>query len=239
MNLVTPQQLQFITVIQVIRDSFEPVTSRPTTDAMVCTLMEEFSGKEGYCLFDDVIPFFAFLKDMNGSEPKRAQTPEWPWKSTTVGIISNSDFRVGRILASFGLNVHGERKRESENMASNISFVTTSYDVGVEKPDAKIFQAARETFSELCSSAGIPAANMVKVHVGDDLEKDVFGAIGAGWTPIFLDRESKYRSEKEGDKHKNLTTFVTHPVTHEEKEVSVINNLSELRLRLPSTNFTC
>ncbi len=30
------------------------------------------------------------------------------------------------------------------------------------------------------------------VHVGDDLEKDVFGAREAGWRSVLLDREGKY-----------------------------------------------
>ncbi|TID25175.1 putative transporter [Venturia nashicola] len=216
-----------------VRDSFQPVTSKPVPDAMIRSLMEDFSSKKAYRLFSDVLPFFTYLKDMNGS----AQTPDWPWRSTTVGVITNSDFRVGGILKSLGLKVRDERNQESENLSPDISFVTTSYIAGIEKPDAKIFKAAQNTFSQLISSSEIPAEDIVKVHIGDDLEKDVFGAMGAGWTSIFLDRAGRFKDEKEEDKQKNLTVSVTHPVTQEEKEISVIKKLCGLRLKLSSTSF--
>lgn len=200
---------------------------------MISSLMKEFSGKEAYCLFDDVLPFFKYLKDINGSDPKRAQTPEWPWKSTTVGIITNSDCRVGNILKSLGLRVHDTQKEESENIGSDISFVTTSYHVGVQKPAAKLFHTSRYTFVHSHCWRGISNADIMKVHVGDDLEKDVFGAMGAGWTPVFLDREGKFGDEVEGDKKEGSIMSVTHSVTHEETEISVIRDLSKLRLRLP------
>lgn len=38
------------------------------------------------------------------------------------------------------------------------------------------------------------------VHVGDDLEKDMFGAREAGWRSVLLDREGKYvGDERIGD----------------------------------------
>ncbi|KAE9984526.1 hypothetical protein EG328_008554 [Venturia inaequalis] len=217
----------------VIRDSFQPVTSKPVTDALIHRLMKVFGCQYAYRLFHDVLPFFRYIKHRNGS----AQTPEWPWKSTTVGIISNSDYRVGGVLKSLGLKVSDIRQPESENNGSDISFVTTSYTLGIEKPNAKIFHAAHKTFSQLPSSAEILPADVVRVHVGDDLEKDVFGALGAEWTPIFLDRgRSKVRVGEEGGKQGNLTVSVTDPDTQEreEKEICVIENLGELQSRLPS-----
>ncbi|QDS75367.1 hypothetical protein FKW77_002379 [Venturia effusa] len=217
----------------VIRGSFEPVSSKPISDAMIGSLMRHFSGREAYCFFDDVLPFFAYLKDVNGS---RAQSPEWPWKSTTVGIITNSDNRVAAILEALGLRSRDKREGESKDTGSDISFVAASYDVGFEKPDARIFHAARDAFAQLPTSAEISDDDVVRVHVGDDLEKDVIGAIGAGWTPIFLDRDTRFEDEKGRDRQERSTLPVTHPVTHEKTKINRIRNLSRLRPGLPPTN---
>lgn len=201
---------------------------------MIRSLMREFSCKDGYSLFKDVLPFFQHPKVKNGSSPP---TLEWPWMSTTVGVITNSDFRVGGILQSLGLKMpHVRNGRLVVYKNPDISFVTTSYITGVEKPNAKIFEAAQNAFHQLGSSSEISDKDITRVHVGDDVEKDAIGALGAGWTPILLDRVGKFRNEKQGHEQEDLTISVTHPVTHEEKEINVIKDLRNLVSKLSSTS---
>jgi FMN phosphatase YigB (HAD superfamily) len=52
-------------------------------------------------------------------------------------------------------------------------FVLNSYDSKSEKPDRGMFDAAVEIAKASSSSA---------YHLGDNLDKDVSGAVAAGWT---------------------------------------------------------
>lgn len=66
-----------------------------------------------------------------------------------------------------------------------------SYDVGCEKPDAKIFDAAVRMGVEMFEEAGEGdcAGDFEKLYVGDSLVEDYQGAIGAGWKAVLLQRE--------------------------------------------------
>ena len=60
-----------------------------------------------------------------------------------------------------------------------LDFVVTSEEVGSDKPEPPIFQAALER-------AGVNASEAV--HVGDQYKIDVEGARGVGISPILIDR---------------------------------------------------
>lgn len=71
-----------------------------------------------------------------------------------------------------------------------------SYDVGVEKPDERIFDAAEDmlariTPGQVAAKAGPVESQglLYKLYVGDEWEKDVIGASKAGWSAIFLEPE--------------------------------------------------
>ena len=81
-----------------------------------------------------------------------------------VACISNADGRVRALLEAAGLLPH-------------LEFVVDSAEVGVEKPDPRIFRAAAERL------ALDPAAC---AYVGDIYEIDVAGAAGAGMKPILI-----------------------------------------------------
>ena len=66
-------------------------------------------------------------------------------------------------------------------LSERIQSLTISGEVGVRKPNAKIFKVA-------CERAGIlPKEAMV---VGDTIENDIVGANRAGMTSVFIDRKS-------------------------------------------------
>lgn len=213
-----------------IRASFKPVTSTYIPDVMIHDLMKQFSSNLAYRLLDDVLPFFYFLRNMKGQPRTELPQLEWPWKSTTVGIITNSDPRVPTILRSLGIGVQRDTAENKKKRRSDISFVTMSYDAEVEKPDTRIFKAARTAFGQLPASSGISDADIVKVHVGDDMKKDVFGAMDAGWDAIFLDREDKFRDE--WDRLGAEKTVLS--ISTEGREIAVIKSLSALKLWDPS-----
>ncbi|MCG3149239.1 MAG: Phosphoglycolate phosphatase [Verrucomicrobiae bacterium] len=77
-----------------------------------------------------------------------------------VGVISNWDDRLRPLLKNLGLDRYFDS-------------VTISCEVGAEKPDARVFQAALRV-------AGVTAAEAL--HVGDSEVDDVLGAQAVGMT---------------------------------------------------------
>jgi putative hydrolase of the HAD superfamily len=84
-----------------------------------------------------------------------------------VGVLSNSEGRLAELLAEIGI-------------AHHFAAIIDSGRVGVEKPDPRIFQLAREA---LGGEAGEPA-----VHIGDSWSADVAGALAAGWRAVWYGR---------------------------------------------------
>ncbi len=81
-----------------------------------------------------------------------------------VAVISNADGRVRGLLEKAGL-------------APLLEFVLDSAEIGVEKPDPRIFHAAT-------ARMGLPPSACA--YVGDIYEIDVVGAAGAGLVPILI-----------------------------------------------------
>lgn len=82
-------------------------------------------------------------------------------------VASNWDVSLHDVLERTGLDVR-------------LDGVVTSAEVGVAKPDARLFAAA-------LSVAGVGADEAL--HVGDSVEEDVEGALRAGLDAAWLDRE--------------------------------------------------
>jgi FMN phosphatase YigB (HAD superfamily) len=162
--------------------------------ALITDLYQSFSSEEPYTLYPDVKKFFLELQKYKDAS-KTHKLP-WPCKKVVVGIISNSDDRVPGILQSFGLQTGTRRVGTSSNaklhssFGNDIDFVVLSYDVGHEKPDRQMFDAATLLLSEMPADEGgqLDPDDFQKLYVGDDLEKDYHGAIGAGWDSVLLDR---------------------------------------------------
>jgi len=87
-----------------------------------------------------------------------------------VGVVSNADGTVARLLADAGFAPH-------------LAFVVDSGAVGIEKPDPGIFALA-------LGLAGVPASDAL--YVGDLYPVDVVGARRAGIEPVLLDPLGRY-----------------------------------------------
>lgn len=86
-----------------------------------------------------------------------------------VGVISNFDPRLHNVLNNLKLR-------------SFFEFVLTSYDVGISKPDKKIFKLAEEKCKTNISASQC-------LHIGDDIKNDYEGAMNAGWHALLLTDE--------------------------------------------------
>lgn len=87
-----------------------------------------------------------------------------------LGVVSNAD---GRVVAAI----------EAKGTAPYFRTIVDSHDVGVEKPDPRIFQIALDACGARPEAA---------VYVGDIYEIDVRGARAASITPVLLDPLSRY-----------------------------------------------
>ena len=85
-----------------------------------------------------------------------------------LGVISNADGRVRKLLEEAGLATH-------------LEIILDSAHVGVEKPDPRIFLAATEALGHLPSSCA---------YVGDVYEIDILGARSAGLRAILIGSSS-------------------------------------------------
>lgn len=86
-------------------------------------------------------------------------------RGLTLGVVSNADGRIARILQQCGLEQF-------------FDVVIDSHLVGVEKPDPRIFHLALEQAKTRAESA---------IFVGDIYGIDVLGAERAGIRPLLLD----------------------------------------------------
>ncbi|KAI4626147.1 uncharacterized protein J4E87_004647 [Alternaria ethzedia] len=188
---------------KVIKETFTPFLDPNETfpKYLVPELLHTYSSRKGYTLYPDVLPFFRMIQHMKTHRIRHgASHGLWPWDKTIVGVITNSDDRVPRILSSLGVNMgpwHYPvlRAPGPKDGEYDIDFTVLSYDVGAEKPDRRIFAAAEDMLDQKLKAASMVgdedfrAEEFEKVYVGDDIHKDVFGAQDAGWSSVLLKRD--------------------------------------------------
>ncbi|KAG8416240.1 hypothetical protein J3458_006836 [Metarhizium acridum] len=180
----------------VIQATFKPFIpqNQALPPALVPKLIHRFASNEGYGAESSLISTLRAF---------RQQKARQGFEQVIIGVVTNSDDRVPSILSSFGLNVSPLRYGTPDwppvppQEEHDIDFHCMSYDVGVEKPDQRIFQAAELMLSRVIASragrAPTPAEpeSWQKIYVGDEYAKDVVGATNAGWNPVLLDVEGK------------------------------------------------
>lgn len=112
----------------------------------------EFGRADRWALYGDVAPTFVRLRE----------------RGLKVGIISNWDSRLTRLLEGLGVT-------------ELVDDVVSSADVGLHKPDPRIFALAAER---------IGVAPREAAHVGDHHYADYLGATSIGMTGILIDRHN-------------------------------------------------
>ncbi|RUS21252.1 HAD-like domain-containing protein [Endogone sp. FLAS-F59071] len=118
----------------------------PHFDSIFSTLYNRFASKEGYELFPDVTPT---LKELNA-------------RGMQMGVISNTDERLAKVIVSFELDQY-------------LDFVVISAEFGEEKPSPLIFEHAINVANEKIvarnknTGVSVPLLKASEVlHVGDD-----------------------------------------------------------------------
>ncbi len=113
---------------------------------------DEFGVSARWRAYDDVLPVLATLRA----------------RGLKLGIISNWDGRLATLLGGLGI-------------ADFVEDVISSAEVGLRKPDPRIFELA-------CERIGVSPSQAA--HVGDHHYADILGAEAAGMLPVLIDRFS-------------------------------------------------
>lgn len=123
-------------------------------------------GQENEACFQELFELFARPDVWRVFPDVESTLREARDRGLHVGVISNWDERLRPLLQATGLTHWFDS-------------MTISCEVGVEKPDAAIFQAALR-------GAGVNAGEAV--HIGDNFNEDVRGAAAIGMRAVLVNR---------------------------------------------------
>jgi putative hydrolase of the HAD superfamily len=144
------------------RSTIERAAGRPVTDALarraVERLRDAFLDPAAWEVFPDVVPCLTTLRQAG----------------VRLGVVSNWDSRLPRVLARLGL-------------APYFQAVGVSRLEGREKPDPALFRCVLERLGGRASEA---------LHVGDVPELDLEGARRAGIDAVLVDRRGRPESAR-------------------------------------------
>jgi REG-2-like HAD superfamily hydrolase len=135
-------------------DGFRRLGVQGDVTRAVTDIRERFQRGEFEALYDDVIPTLDALR----AQGKR------------LGILSNFSSNLEDVLRQLGAHQY-------------FAFFVVSAVVGVEKPDARIFDLT-------VRAAQVPRQEIV--YIGDSIFHDVAGAQAAGLAAILVDRHNRH-----------------------------------------------
>ncbi|OAA33267.1 HAD-like domain protein [Moelleriella libera RCEF 2490] len=175
----------------VIRGTLQALVSerrritRSTFNSMIEKLLQFYGTGEGYTTEPLLKEMFKSLRSNNDGNR---------FGELVVGVVCDSDDSVPTILRNLGLVCRELRlistKLNDDPNVYDIDFFSLAIDVGAEKPRGSVFAAARCMLSKILQQKKILTnSNYQRVHIGDSWDKDVLGAIDAGWHAIFVDRK--------------------------------------------------
>ncbi len=150
-------------------DGFRRLGVQGDVTRAVTDIRERFQRGEFEALYDDVIPTLDALR----AQGKR------------LGILSNFSSNLQDVLRQLGAHQY-------------FAFFVVSAVVGVEKPDARIFDLT-------VRAAQVPREEIV--YIGDSIFHDVAGAQAAGLAAILVDRHDRH-PEFEGARVRDLRELV-------------------------------
>lgn len=111
---------------------------------------DEFGCHDRWRAYDDVVPAFRRLTEAG----------------IRIGLISNWDRRLAGLFVGLGLDRY-------------LDAIISSAEVGLHKPDPRIFELA-------CRRLGVEPSEAA--HIGDHHYADILGAESVGMTAVLIDR---------------------------------------------------
>ncbi len=139
-----------------VKEVISPHGEIPEFDQFFHVLHRSFEEKELWEIFPEVPEV---LKELRS-------------RGITIGIVSNWDLRLAKLLVNLDLH-------------SQIDFFVSSSLCGATKPEPKIFHQALQLAKSKPEET---------LHVGDTYEEDVVGAKAVGIHPLLIDRNRNGKS---------------------------------------------
>ncbi|WP_271254528.1 HAD-IA family hydrolase [Pseudanabaena sp. Chao 1811] len=118
--------------------------------------------KQLYAYFATAAPWFIY-------EDVRLALDAWRQQGITIGVLSNFDSRVYKVIAALGLEHYFES-------------ITISTESGAAKPESIIFEAA-------LAKHQLERSPDLAWHIGDSFSEDYEGATAIGITAFWLNRD--------------------------------------------------
>lgn len=112
-------------------------------------------------------------------------------RNVILGVISNFDQRLESIL-------------EDTEIHQYFTFVLTSYDFGIEKPNLPIFEEALRLVKYIHRQEILPPE---AIHIGDRVDNDYFGAKNAGWNALLIKHDNEVVDENKVSKEDVFTSL--------------------------------
>ncbi|EPS44755.1 hypothetical protein H072_1265 [Dactylellina haptotyla CBS 200.50] len=234
----------------VVIETFKPSWKSPIPRVLRDALWHNFASKSGYSLCASALPFLAILSDLRTIADKtRAGEQDWMFKTITLGVITNSDDRVINVLQDLDITVNfqtsvsssGEVKllpvgagnpEDRKHLEKKVDLVTTSYQVGVEKPNKGIFDAAITSAKQVVNlyygEGEAERGGWYWCHIGDEVRGDIVGTMRAGGVGVLYDAK-----RKEGELEREISIDGVGP----DGRVMVINDLREMLEMLDVLEF--
>ena len=129
-------------------------------ERIAARVYQEFGDPARWVVYSDVQPAFRRLRR----------------RGLVLGLISNWDDRLSGLIAGLGL-------------AAELETIVSSAEVGLHKPDPRIFELA-------CARLGVDPEQAA--HVGDHHYADIVGARAIGMRPVLIDRHADSRTWRSG-----------------------------------------
>jgi putative hydrolase of the HAD superfamily len=148
------------------------ISGQPELMKKIITRMQTITSAMHFVLFEDAAPALQSIKR----------------KNLLIGILTNLDRDMKPLCRELGIEPY-------------IDVIVTSGEIGVDKPNPLIFQAALQR-------AKVNAAEAVLV--GDQYKNDILGARGVGMKPILIDRLDQSTDITDCPRLKSLTEVVDH-----------------------------
>jgi putative hydrolase of the HAD superfamily len=129
-------------------------------ERIAARVYQEFGDPGRWEVYSDVVPAFGRLRD----------------RGLALGLISNWDDRLTSLIAGLGLG-------------TELETVVSSADVGLHKPDPRIFELA---------CARLEVRPDEAAHVGDHHYADIVGARAVGMRTVLIDRHAAVHEWRSG-----------------------------------------
>jgi putative hydrolase of the HAD superfamily len=129
-------------------------------EQIAARVYQEFGDPARWRAYPDVEPAFERLKR----------------RGLRLGLISNWDNRLSGLIDGLGLG-------------AQLDTIVSSADVGLHKPDPRIFELA-------CERLGVEPSEAA--HVGDHHYADIVGAQAIGMRPVLIDRHAESPAWRQG-----------------------------------------